>query len=312
MYVFLLKVAHSVTKEQLFIQLVEALAQENLFYGHAVIDAEDEVMMVMMHVFSETVPQILSTGSQEIPLALQESARSLIKQRIKGNQPMAYLVGHVSFAGLEFNCDQRALVPRSPIAELIVHDFYPWLQKNKIKSVLDLCTGSGCIGISIGHYFQKAVVELSDISVDALALAQTNINKHQLNSRVNIVHSDLFASIDRSYSLIVSNPPYVSEAEYQELPDEYKSEPKLGLVTERQGLQIPVEILYQSVEYLEIGGHLILEVGYSDEDLATEFPEIPFQWVDFSNGGQGVCVFSRETLLEYRPYFKQFLTEKRD
>ena len=221
---------------------------------------------------------------------------------------MAYILGEVNFCGLMFNSDQRALVPRSPIAELIQNDFEPWLDISNVKTALDLCTGSGCIGISLAKYNNDMQVDISDISHIALTLAQENINKLSVN--VNVIQSDLFKNINQSYDLIVSNPPYVSDAEYKELPEEYKQEPKLGLVTDKEGLRIPVEILLNGSKYLTDNGYLILEVGYSDEALDEAFSSIDIQWVDFSNGGQGVCVFSKSELNKYAPFFQSFLENK--
>ena len=294
------------TKEQLFIQLAQQLSANELFFGHAVIDAEDEVMMVLMKVFAQDVTQILSSGTLMVTDDKINQAKQLINQRLKTRLPMAYIIGMVNFADLEFIIDDRALVPRSPIAELIVNQFKPWLKFNEIKSVLDLCTGSGCIGIAIAKHFSHTQVSISDISVKALALAKDNINKHSVN--VKAIESDLFQSIQDKYDLIVSNPPYVSDAEYQQLPVEYKKEPKLGLVSHQNGLRIPVEIMRDAPQYLNPNGYLVLEVGYSDEALNQAFKEIDIQWVDFLNGGQGVCVFSRQSLLEYQSYFKDFLS----
>ena len=294
------------TKEQLFIQLVQQLSSHELFFGHAVIDAEDEVMMVLMKVFAQDVTQILSTGAQPVIDDTVNQAQQLIEQRLKTRLPMAYIIGTVNFADLEFIIDDRALVPRSPIAELIINQFTPWLKFSVINSVLDLCTGSGCIGIAIAKHYPDKQVSISDISTTALALAKDNIKKHEVN--VKVIESDLFESIADTYDLIVSNPPYVSDAEYQQLPIEYKKEPKLGLVSHQNGLRIPVQIMRDAPQYLNANGYLILEVGYSDETLSQTFKQIDFRWIDFLNGGQGVCVFSRQSLLEYQPYFNDFLS----
>jgi ribosomal protein L3 glutamine methyltransferase len=306
LYGFLSELTFSVTKEQLFIQLVQQLTASELFYGHAVIDAEDEVMMVLMKVFAEDVTQILSSGELPISEANINQAQQLIDKRLATRLPMAYIIGTVNFADLVFLIDDRALVPRSPIAELILNQFKPYLDISQIKSVLDLCTGSGCIGISIAKHYANMQVAISDISTAALDLAKDNINKHKVN--VKVIESDLFQAITAQYDLIVTNPPYVSDAEYQQLPMEYKQEPKLGLVSERDGLQIPVEIMLNAPQYLNLDGYLILEVGYSDGALSEAFKQIDFRWIDFLNGGQGVCVFSRKSLLEYQPYFKDFLS----
>jgi len=307
LYFLLEEVTQLVTKEQLFIQLIEQLSSRKLFYGHAVVDAEDEAMMVLMKLLSQDVEQILSSGTDSVLPEVIAEATSIVNERLTSLKPMAYLLGQVNFSGLMFRIDERALVPRSPIAELIINGFQPWVKMAKIHSVLDLCTGSGCIGIAIAQHFKHTQVDIADISKKALALASINIELHHAQNRVTAIRSDLFHNIKNSYDLIVTNPPYVSDEEYHDLPAEYKHEPKLGLVTEQQGLRIPVEILYKATEYLNDGGYLFLEVGYSDEALDSAFSEIKFEWIDFLNGGQGVCVFSKEMLLKYRHYFKAFL-----
>jgi ribosomal protein L3 glutamine methyltransferase len=294
-----------VTKEQLFIQLVEQLSTNDLFYGHAVIDAEDEAMMVVMSVFKQDVEEILSSGNQEVSQVNIDSANLYIKERLTSLKPMAYILGNVYFCGLRFKSDERALVPRSPIAELIQNGFAPWVDINKVNTALDLCTGGGCIGISLANYYNQINVDVSDISHKALTLTQEN--KNLLSVDVNVIQSDLFANIKQKYDLIVTNPPYVSDSEYIELPEEYKHEPKLGLVTEFDGLRIPVEIMLNAPAYLNENGYLFLEVGYTDEALDKAFPQITIEWITFLNGGQGVCVFSKKTLVECEQIFKSFL-----
>ena len=150
-------------------------------------------------------------------------------------------------------------------------------------------------------------MDLADISQKALDLASKNIEFHQLKSRVKTISSDLFVNIKKTYDLILTNPPYVGDDEYQQLPQEYKNEPKLGLVSENNGLEIPVKILHDAAKYLNDGGFLFLEVGYSDELLQATFEQVEFNWINFSQGGCGVCVFSKEKLLEYHDYFKNYL-----
>jgi len=297
-------------KQELFIQLVESLSTDTLFHGHAVVDAEDEAMMVLMAVLDQNVDQILSTGEQPISEKLIHQMNAIVTTRLQSLKPMAYIIGEVYFCGLKFIIDERALVPRSPIAEVILNGFKGLFDIHNMSRALDLCTGSGCIGIAMAQHHSHLKVDISDLSVDALNLAQKNIDFHQLNNRVTKIESDLFTNINESYDLIASNPPYVSEEEYQDLPEEYKQEPKMGLVTAQSGLSIPVNILLQAPGYLKANGFLILEVGYSDDLLAANFPVISFQWLEFSNGGQGVCIFSREMLLKYHAYFKAFLEEQ--
>ncbi len=307
MYVFLNQVAKQVTKEQLFNRLNEQLADSPAFFGHAVIDEQDETMMVMMKVFQQGVDNILSTGDERVTEQQVEACQDLVDKRIATLKPMAYVVGEVFFAGMKFCSDERALVPRSPLAELIINGFEKWQSHSTLQKALDLCTGGGCIGLALAHHYPESEVHLSDISSTALQLAASNRDQHQLQNRVSLICSDLFEQIDDKYDLILSNPPYVSLDEYQALPDEYKHEPQQGLVTELDGLRIPVEILYQSAGHLQSGGHLFLEVGYTDELLENAFPTIDFEWLEFFNGGQGVCVFSQKKLLEYRSLFKQYL-----
>ncbi len=294
-----------VTKEHVFIQLHQLLSDGKLFHGHGVIDAEDEAMMIMMTVFHQSVEEILSSGSSPVAVLERKKAIEFAQQRIATCQPMAYVLGVVNFAGLAFIIDNRALVPRSPIAELILNKFKNIIEIEKVDTALDLCTGSGCIGISVAKYFQEIQCDIADISSEALSLATDNIKKQ--NVKISVIKSDLFQNVVKSYDLIISNPPYVSNDEYNELPFEYKCEPKLGLVAEQDGLKIPVQIMQDAPRYLTESGTLILEVGYSDELLDSVFPQIPFQWIEFSNGGQGVCVFTRKILLEYQHYFKEFL-----
>ncbi len=178
-----------------------------------------------------------------------------------------------------------------------------------MQSALDLCTGSGCIGIALAKYNPSIQVDISDISKEALELAHENIELHQLTPNVTAIQSDLFANLSKTYDLIVTNPPYVSESEYQELPQEYKIEPKLGLTTPQDGLQIPVEIMFRAPLFLNDGGYLFLEVGYTDELLDDAFPTIDFEWIDFENGGQGVCVLSKDQLVRFSAEFKKFLSK---
>ncbi len=313
MHVFchkLIMTKHLETKEQLFIHLTQALNDERLFFGHGVIDAQDEAMMVMMHIFKQSVQEILTTGEEEVPIALIEKAQQLIQLRLQGLKPMAYIIGEMSFAGLVFKTDERALVPRSPIAELILNDFQPWVDLKRVHKALDLCTGSGCIGIALAYYNPSIHVDISDISKEALELAQTNIEIHGLNGRVYAIQSDLFKNLTNTYDLIVTNPPYVSESEYRQLPQEYKNEPKLGLTTPQDGLQIPIEIMLQAPKYLNDGGYLFLEVGYTDELMDDVFPSINFEWIEFENGGQGVCVLSKEQLVSFSDEFERFLSQR--
>lgn len=217
------------------------------------------------------------------------------QQRIESAVPVAYLLGKAWFAGYEFLCDKRALVPRSPIAELIGNHFTGLLQQDPV-TVLDLCCGGGCIGIATALEYPATAVDLVDVSEDALALARENVVLHDLESRVSVFASDLFAEIENRYDLILCNPPYVSVEEFEALPAEFKHEPELGLVSEDSGLEIPLRILDEAEKYLNEDGLLIMEVGFSAESLQQRLPQIPFLWLEFNEGGEGVFALRAEQL----------------
>lgn len=231
-----------------------------------------------------------------------DTIEALALRRIQERVPVAYLVGEAWFAGLPFEVSEQVLIPRSPIAELIQQRFATLLPRDPGR-ILDLCTGSGCIGVACALAFPQAQVDLADISVDALSLARRNVARHALQARVNILHSDLFGALNTPYDLIVTNPPYVSQEEVEELPAEYRHEPVLGLVSPDDGLAIPLEILREAPEWLTAQGVLILEVGYSHHALSARLPQVPFLWLEFAHGGDGVCMLTREQLLLHRKHF---------
>lgn len=271
----------------------------DLFYGHGTDNAADEALYL---VFSYLGLDYTGDDSQFArPLSENElvALRDLAQRRITERVPVAYLVNEAWFAGLPFHSDSRALVPRSPLAELILNHYEPLLDELP-QRVLDLCTGSGCIGIATAAVFPQAEVDLADISVDALALAEQNIARHQLQSRVRTVASDLFDGLHEAkatYDLIVSNPPYVSAEEVMGLPAEYGHEPSLGLLSDEDGLLIPLRILRQAPDYLTESGVLVMEVGYSWQALMARYPDLPVVWLEFEQGGEGVMAIGRDALI---------------
>ncbi len=293
--------------KNIFEQAVEFLKQSNIYYGHGVEVAEDEIVLLMMYVLDVDFQRLNQMSDVSVEKATEEKVQDILQQRVEQKIPMAYLVGFSVFAGLKFKIDPRALIPRSPFVELIDRAFKPWTDLSVDRRVLDMCTGSGCIGLAIAHYFDSVKVDLADLSHDALALAKENVTALELMNRCRCIQSDLFSQITGSYDLIVANPPYVAEDEYIELPEEYVHEPKMALVSHHQGMEIPIKILYQAADYLTEDGFLFLEVGYNDQVLSGVLPEVPFEWLDFRMGGQGICVFNRADLLTYRAIFKQFL-----
>jgi ribosomal protein L3 glutamine methyltransferase len=271
-----------------------------LTFGHSHDNAIDEATHLVLS--SVHLPPDLPPAYGNARLTADEKANvlGLVERRIETREPVAYLVGEAWFAGLPFKTDHRALVPRSPIAELIEDGFSPWLDGRGIERALDLCTGSGCIGIAMAAHNPSWNVDIADISEDALALARENIALHQLDGHVRAVRSDLFGGLHgKRYDLIVSNPPYVTEAEYATLPGEYAHEPKLGLTAGADGLDIALRILRDAPEHLTDDGLLVVEVGESERALAALLPDVPFVWIEFKVGPMGVFALERRDLVEH-------------
>ena len=232
---------------------------------------------------------------------------SMFQQRIEQHKPAAYITNEAWFAGLSFYVDERVLIPRSPIAEMIHQQFSLWSDPDQVNNILDLCTGSGCIAIACAYAFDHAMVDASDISADALAVAKINRRDHGLEDRVQLLESDLFESIPgKRYDIIVSNPPYVSLREMAELPAEFKFEPGASaLAAGETGMDIVLPMLVQARDYLTDDGILVVEVGYSKPALEALLPEVPFFWVDFEFGGEGVFVLTANQLDTYRADFER-------
>ena len=231
---------------------------------------------------------------------------NLFQQRID-HKPSAYITNESWFAGLSFFVDERVLIPRSPIAELIQQQFSPWIDPNRVHNILDLCAGSGCIAIACAYAFEDAQVDASDISPDALAVAEINRQDHALQDRVNLIESNLFdAFTGKRYDIIVSNPPYVSEQEVAQLPAEFDYEPgSLALAAGEQGLDIVLPMLVKAREHLTDEGILVVEVGYSQSALEQVLPEVPFFWIDFEFGGEGVFLLTANQLQTHQADFER-------
>lgn len=267
-----------------------------LYFGHGTTNAWDEAEFLVLHGLHMNPP--LSDEWLDARLTRIEKARvlDLISRRIKERIPAAYITGKSWFAGLPFKVDNRVLVPRSPIGELIQKRFEPWMHEEP-KFILDLCTGSGCIGIACAYAFPEAEVQLSDISFDALVVAQENIDQHNLFGRVFAVQSDMFECLKgQTFDLIVSNPPYVDAEDLEDMPDEYHAEPEIGLGSGHDGLDFTRRLLAEAKDHLNDGGLLVVEVGNSWPALADAYPNIPFEWVEFEQGGDGVFVLRKEDL----------------
>jgi ribosomal protein L3 glutamine methyltransferase len=275
-----------------------------LFFGHGTDNAFDEALELVLatlhldHSMPESFLDARVTRAEAAELARR------LRRRVEDRVPLAHITGRAFFAGLVFEVNEHVLVPRSPIAELIEARFEPWLDAERVRSVLDLCTGSGCIGIACAHAFPEARVDLADISPEALEVAQRNIERHGLEERVRVVQSDVYAGLaGERYDLIVSNPPYVSEAEMATLPPEYHREPRLGLAAGEDGMVVVARILAEAPEHLNEGGILVCEVGASADLLMARYPDAPFLWLDFERGGDGVFLLTAGQLAEFHDVF---------
>ena len=290
---------------------VSAFTKAGLYFGHGTDNAFDESLQLVLHTLG------IPTGT-EAPLMdakLTEQERRLvltvIDTRVRERIPVPYLTGEAWFAGMPFHVDERVLIPRSPVAELIEQGFEPWVGGKPVGSILDLCTGSGCIGIACAHYFEESEVDLADLSADALLVAQRNIDRYELQHRVRTVETDVFSGLSgKKYDIIVSNPPYVDKDDLASMPAEYHHEPAIALASGHDGLDVTRTILLQAEHHLNDGGLLVVEVGNSGLALEQAFHEVPFTWVEFEHGGHGVFVFTKEELINYRAIIRGHINKQ--
>ena len=273
-------------------------SEAGLYFGHGTDNVWDEAVLLVMR--SLHLPLENNTLFLEARLTRDERQLILerIDRRVQDRKPVAYLIGEAWFMGLPFKVDERVLVPRSPMAELLESGLQPWLADHPVARVLDLCTGSGCIGIAAATVFADAEVDLSDVSAEALEVARANIELHGLEDRVHAIQSDVFDGTSERYDVILSNPPYVDAEDMANMPDEYHHEPRLGLEAGQDGLDIAHRILAKAAEHLNPGGLLVVEVGNSWWALDEAYPQLPFTWLEFDNGGDGVFLLTREALVE--------------
>ena len=275
----------------------------DLYYGHGYDNAWDEAQQLVLA--AVYLPADVPEAMYQSRLTLVEKERviRLIETRLGTRQPVAYLTNSAWFCGSEFYVDERTIVPRSPIGELIMQKF-AGLIDHEPKRILDMCTGSGCIAIACAQQFLEAEVDAVDLSLDALDVAQINIERHGLAERVFPISSDLFNDIPQDkYDLIVTNPPYVDEEDLDDMPQEFHFEPEMSLGSGADGLDITKRILAQAADYLTDNGVLVCEVGNSMVHLIEQFPTVPFNWIEFKNGGLGVFSLTRAQLVEYRHLF---------
>lgn len=270
-----------------------------LVFGHGTDNAFDEAAYLVLYALhlAPSLPDDSYLGARLLP---DETAavETLLQRRLDERLPAAYLTGEAWFAGLSFYVDERVLVPRSPLAELIEQQFNPWLEAPAVTRILDMGTGSGCIAVACAYAFPEAQVDAVDIDPDALEVARLNVQRHGLEARVDVLQSDLFAALSgRVYDLVICNPPYVDAQAMAQLPAEYRHEPASALAGGEDGLDYAVRILAQVPRHLAGGGLLALEVGNSAPALRARLPELPFIWPEFSHGGHGIALIDAATLL---------------
>ena len=277
---------------------VRALREAGVSFGHGTTNARDEAAYLALHALG--LPLDTSDWEIEVPPAAAEKVAALVLRRIRERKPAAYLTHEAWLGEFRFYVDERVIVPRSYIAELLVTDLAPWItQPRRVRTALDLCTGSGCLAILLAHSFPHVSVDAADVSPDALAVARRNVKEYKLGERLALVRSDLYEALPgRRYDLIVSNPPYVTEPAMRALPVEYRREPRIALAGGRDGLELVRRIVHEAPDHLEDGGWLVVEVGHARRRMERAFPRLPLIWAETSAGDDCVFLISREALVE--------------
>lgn len=274
-----------------------------LYYGHGTDNAWDEAVSLVLHGLHlpQNLPAQTGDGlfSARLTKGEREMVAELVLKRVQTRLPLPYITNEAWFCGLPFYVDERVLIPRSPFAELIETGFEPFVTSPP-TSILDMCTGGGCIAIALAYQFPEAQIDAVDISPDALEVADMNIQEHQLAERVYPIESDLFISLEgQRYDLIVSNPPYVDAEDMADLPEEFQHEPELALAAGEDGLDLVEQMLRQATQYLNDGGWMFVEVGNSEVHMQHRFAGLDVQWLEFAQGGHGIFAVSKETLVQF-------------
>lgn len=277
---------------------VSRFNEAELFFGHGSASAYDEAAYLILHTLHLPLDQLEPFLDARLTTSELEQVLQIIKRRTTERVPAAYLTNEAWLGDFSFFVDERVIVPRSFIAELLREHLAPWIENpDEIDSALDLCTGSGCLAILLAHAFPGARIDAADVSREALEVAEKNVTAYGLGHRIHLIHSDLFAKLrGRCYDLIISNPPYVSATSMETLPQEYRHEPRTALASGKDGLEATRAILKEAVSHLTDDGILVVEIGHNRESLERAFPEIPFIWLESSAGGGFVFLLQREQL----------------
>ncbi|RDL46038.1 50S ribosomal protein L3 N(5)-glutamine methyltransferase [Marinomonas piezotolerans] len=271
--------------------------RSDIFYGHGTDNAWDEAVQLVLGALSLPIDFDKDLLNSRLTYNEKKHILKLVDTRIHKREPLPYLLGEAWFMGLPFKVTKDTLIPRSPIMALLQNEFQPWLQHYPL-AILDMCTGTGCLGIAAALTFEDASVDITDISEAALAVAAENIEMHEVGEQVTAIQSDMFEGLqDKQYDLIICNPPYVDAEDYQTAPKEFHNEPQLALTSGDDGLDFTRKFLSQAAKHLHDNGIVVYEVGNSEIALQEAYPDTPFMWVELEHGGNGVFVLSKQELM---------------
>ena len=285
-------------------QTVTRLEANDLHFGHGCDNPRDEAIWAIMHSANLMHQEYEEVYDCVLPEEQVVKACDLIERRIETRKPLAYLIGEAWFAGLEFNIDERAIVPRSHFGDLIQDGFGPWVRLQQMQRVLDLCTGNGCIAIALALRYPHLSIDASDIDGRALELAKTNVNRYNCGNRVHLIQGDLFNNLDgQQYDLILCNPPYVEEPALNEFPSEFQHEPHHAFAAGEDGLKFVKVILREATKHLTENSYLLMELGSATSALEASYPQVPFFWLTTRSGESVVLTISKQELMSHRKLF---------
>ncbi|WP_373752593.1 50S ribosomal protein L3 N(5)-glutamine methyltransferase [Neisseria weixii] len=269
-----------------------------LFFGHGSDNAHDEAAYLILHTLNLPLDTLDPYLDAKLLQTEKEEVLALIERRVTERLPVAYLTNQAWQGDFDFYVDERVIVPRSFIYELLGDSLTPWIEYPElVNRALDLCTGSACLAIQMAHHYPAAEIDAVDLSLDALEVAAINVEEYGLEDRISLIHTDLFEGLEGTYDLIVSNPPYVDAESVDTLPDEYLHEPELALGSGQDGLDATREIILQAAKFLNPKGVLLVEIGHNRDALEAAYPELPFTWLETSGGDGFVFLLTREQLL---------------
>ncbi|MDO4906278.1 50S ribosomal protein L3 N(5)-glutamine methyltransferase [Neisseria sp.] len=289
---------HLTTVRDILRFAVSRFNEAGLHFGHGSDNAHDEAAYLILHTLNLPLDTLEPYLDAKLLSAEKEEVLGLIERRVTERIPVAYLTRQAWQGEFDFYVDERVIVPRSFVYELLGEPLLPWIEHEElVHRALDLCTGSGCLAIQMAHHYPAAEIDAVDLSLDALEVAATNIESYGLEERINLIHTDLFEGLEGTYDLIVSNPPYVDAESVAELPEEYLHEPELALGSGSDGLDATREIILQAAKFLNPKGVLLVEIGHNRDVLEAAYPELPFTWLETSGGDGFVFLLTREQLL---------------